>query len=94
MTLNWTPMPDKIDTSLPPYDGEPYLFLRDIWPGTESGRAESYEVFNTYVASWWPGENNGEGAFICYMSMIQEPEMPIDPTHYFDLRSITLPIHS
>jgi hypothetical protein len=73
----------QIETA--PRDATAVLVMRDIWPGTKSGRAEECNGHNTYVAQWWGGENNGRGAWICYMDAIQDPECPIEPTHWMPL---------
>lgn len=77
--MEWQP----IDTA--PRDGTTLLVMRDIWPGTKSGRAEECTGHNTYVAAWWAGERNGQGAWICYFNAVLDPECPIDPTHWMPL---------
>ena len=77
--MGWQP----IDTA--PRDGTTLLVMRDIWPGTKSGRAEECTGHNTYVAAWWAGERNGQGAWICYFNAVLDPECPIDPTHWMPL---------
>jgi Protein of unknown function (DUF551) len=62
-----------------PRDGRAVLVMRDIWPGTESGRAEECNGHNTYVAAWWGSE------WVCYMDQIQDPRCPIEPTHWMPL---------
>ena len=68
-----------------PKDGNAILVMRDIWPGTKSGRAEECNGHNTYVAAWWGDENNGRGAWVCYMDSVCEPQCPIEPTHWMPL---------
>ena len=68
-----------------PKDATAILVMRDIWPGTKSGRAEECNGHNTYVAQWWGGEKNGAGAWICYMDAVCDPECPIEPTHWMPL---------
>jgi len=69
-----------------PRDGTAILVMRDIWPGTKSGRAEECNGHNTYVAEWWGDEGDeSEGRWICYMDAIQDPECPIEPTHWMPL---------
>ncbi len=65
-----------------PRDGTAILVHRNIWPGTDSGFSENCNGHNTYVAEWWDGEDGGCGAWMCYMDSIQDPECPIDPTHW------------
>ena len=79
--MNWMP----IDAA--PMDGTAVLVMRDIWPGTKSGRAEECNAHNTYVAAWWAGERAGRGAWICYMDAVFDPECPIEPTHWMPLPS-------
>jgi hypothetical protein len=62
-----------------PRDGRDVLVMRDIWPGTESGRAEECNGHNTYVAAWWGSE------WVCYMDQVQDPRCPIEPTHWMPL---------
>ena len=74
MTMTeWQP----IETA--PRDGRDVLVMRDIWPGTESGRAEECNGHNTYVAAWWGSE------WVCYMDQVQDPRCPIEPTHWMPL---------
>ncbi len=68
-----------------PLDGTAILVMRDIWPGTKSGRAEECDATNTYVVAWWQNENADSGAWTCYMDMILDPECPIVPTHWMPL---------
>ena len=78
--MNWK----TIDTA--PRDATAVLVMRNIWPGTESGRAEECNGHNTYVAQWWSKEGiDGMGRWICYMDAIEDPECPIDPTHWMPL---------
>jgi hypothetical protein len=67
-----------------PRDGRAVLVMRDIWPGTESGRAEECNGHNTYVAAWW-GDNAIDGEWVCYMDQVQDPRCPIEPTHWMPL---------
>jgi len=62
-----------------PRDGRDVLVMRDIWPGTESGRAEECNGHNTYVAAWWGSE------WVCYMDQVQDPRCPIEPTHWMPI---------
>ena len=68
-----------------PRDATAILVMRDIWPGTRSGRAEECNGHNTYVAAWWSDERGGQGAWICYMDAVLDPECPVEPTHWMPL---------
>ena len=68
-----------------PKDGTAVLVMRDIWPGTKSGHAEECNGHNTYVAEYWPDEGDSDGCWMCYMDLIQDPQCPIDPTHWMPL---------
>jgi hypothetical protein len=68
-----------------PLDGTPILVMQNNWPGEPNGLATECSDSNTYVASWWPGERNGNGAWVCYMSMVKDPICPIKPTHWMPL---------
>jgi hypothetical protein len=68
-----------------PRDGTAVLVMRDIWPGTKSGHAEECNGHNTYVAMWWGNENDGAGAWVCYMDAVCDPHCPIEPTHWMPL---------
>ena len=73
-----------IDTA--PMDGTAVLVMRDIWPGTASGRAEECNGHNTYVAAWWASEGgDGKGRWVCYMDAVFDPTCPIVPTHWMPL---------
>jgi hypothetical protein len=72
-----------------PRDGSAVLIMCDIWPGTETGRAEECNGHNTYVAEWWGDEE--EGAWVCYMDMPNEPTCPVDPTHWQPLPAPPVP---
>lgn len=78
-------VPDWRPIETAPKDATAILVMRDIWPGTKSGRAEECNGHNTYVAQWWEGEKNGAGAWICYMGAVCDPECPIEPTHWMPL---------
>ena len=65
-------------------NGTAVLVMRDIWPGSETGRAEKCVGHNTYVAAWWADESNS-GQWFCYMDRIEEPICPIAPTHWMPL---------
>lgn len=68
-----------------PRDATAILVMRDICPGARSGRAEECNGRNTYVAAWWPDERGGQGAWICYMDAVLDPECPVEPTHWMPL---------
>ena len=68
-----------------PLDATAILVMRDIWPGTKSGRAEECNGGNTYVAEWWSDDEGDGGAWTCYMDSICDPECPIEPTHWMPL---------
>lgn len=67
-----------------PLDGRAVLVMRDNWPGTKSGRAETCQGHNTYVAEWWAESNE----WMCYMSLPCEPVCPIAPTHWMPLPDV------
>ena len=69
-----------------PMDGTAVLVMRDIWPGNDSGRADSCNGHNTYVAAWWASEgSDGTGRWVCYMDAVHDPVCPIVPTHWAPL---------
>lgn len=67
-----------------PRDGSAVLVMRDIWPGTASGRAEECNGHNTYVAEWWAQEGSN-GEWVCYMDATADPICPVEPTHWMPL---------
>jgi hypothetical protein len=76
--LTWQP----IETA--PKDGTAVLIMRDIWPGTNTGRADECNGYNTYVAEWWADEGPS-GNWVCYMDSVLDPICPIHPTHWMPL---------
>lgn len=78
-TGQWQP----IETA--PKDGTAILIMQNNWPGLPNGVAEKCNEHNTYVAAWWDEENEGSGAWICYMDAVLDPEAPIEPTHWIPL---------
>lgn len=76
--MNWQP----IETA--PRDQTAILVHRNIWPGTYSGFSEECNGHNTYVAEWW-GDSPAHGKWVCYMDAVQDPECPIEPTHWMPL---------
>lgn len=77
--MEWQP----IETA--PRDGSSFLVHKNTAPGLPSGRADKCWAGNSAVAAWWAEENGGEGAWICYMSMVQDPELHFEPTHWMPL---------
>ena len=71
--MKWQP----IDTA--PSDGTAVLVMCNDWPGTSTGQANECNGYNTYVAERWGDK------WICYMSHIDDPECPIEPTHWMQL---------
>jgi hypothetical protein len=67
-----------------PKDGTAVLVMRDIWPGSPTGRATECNGHNTYVSEWWAYEGGG-GAWMCYMDQIHEPRCPVEPSHWMTL---------
>lgn len=68
-----------------PKDGTSILVMDNIATGLTSGFADKCWSGNTSVAAWWQGENNGEGAWVCYMSLPREPHCAFEPTHWREL---------
>jgi hypothetical protein len=78
-----------------PRDGTAMLVMRDIWPGTKSGRAEECNGHNTYVAAWWASEDDdSKGRWVCYMDAVFDPTCPIRPTHWMPLPAPPAPSQS
>lgn len=46
-----------------------------------------YSSFGIWVhrACWWAGENGGNGEWIVYNSMVQEPRCHFEPTHWMPI---------
>lgn len=82
--LKREPLTEWLPIETAPKDGTAVLVMRDIWPGSETGRAEKCTGHNTYVAAWWADEGNS-GEWVCYMDRIEEPICPIEPTHWMPL---------
>ena len=78
------PLTEWLPIETAPKDGTAVLVMRDIWPGSKTGRAEKCVGHNTYVAAWWADEGNS-GEWVCYMDRIEEPICPIKPTHWMPL---------
>ena len=79
--MKWQP----IETA--PRDGKCILIHGESEPGTEGGRSLDCWSGNTAVAAWWGAENDGKGAWICYMSLPCDPEACFEPTHWMPLPS-------
>lgn len=71
-----------------PRDGTAILLHDNEAPGLPGGRAANCNGHNTYVAAWWAGENHGQGAWICYMDAVLDPQCPIEPTHWMPLPEV------
>lgn len=67
-----------------PKDRTAILVMRNVWPGTKSGRAEECNGHNTAVAAFWV-DSGDEGEWVCYMDAVLDPILPIDPTHWMPL---------
>lgn len=75
-------MNDWLDISTAPRDGTAVMI-------TCAGKSPC-NATNTYVAAYWMGEeslftDDTNGAWVCYMDMVTEPQAPIDPTHWMPL---------
>lgn len=77
--------PEWMPIESAPMDGTAILVMRNNWPGCKNGVAEECNGHNTYVAQWWAEENDGAGAWICYMNAVLDPECPVTPTHWMPL---------
>ena len=67
-----------------PRDGTDILLMSNDAPGLPGGVADKCWAGNTAVAGWWGDERDG-GQWICYMSMVQDPELHFEPTHWMPL---------
>lgn len=68
------------DMDLAPRDGTSIII-------TSAGEGEMLSYSNTYIAAFWEGEegkfsDEKNGAWICYLGMIEEPEAPIQPIRW------------
>lgn len=79
LAKQWQP----IETA--PRDATAVLLMRNIWPGTKSGKAEKCNGHNTYVAEWWANDEGEDGKWVCYMDAVSDPDCPIQPTHWMSL---------
>ena len=64
-----------------PADGTDILVVDNNQPGCPGGVADKCWAGNTAVAAWWGGEGD-RGKWICYMSMVEDPELHFHPTHW------------
>lgn len=64
-----------------PKDGTEILVCR--WPTCDEKATDL--SLSCQVAAWWSEENDGEGAWIVYCSILREPELHFEPTHYREL---------
>lgn len=72
---NWQP----IDTA--PKDGTSILVMNNDQPGCEGGVADECWAGNTAVAEWW-GDSPQRGKWVCFMGMVQNPDLHFKPTHW------------
>lgn len=75
---DWQP----IETA--PRDATGILLHNNKAPGIRGGKANECDGTNTVVGSWWSNEGE-DGEWICYMSMIIDPNCPFEPTHWMPL---------
>lgn len=62
------------------------------WRPIDSAPRDATDVLVTdgrrvYVAGWWqePDEPDEDGEWTCYMDAIEDPQCPIEPTHWMPL---------
>jgi len=69
-----------------PKDGTSILLHNNIALGIKGKKAKECDDTNTVVGAWWANEGEEEeGEWICYMSMVRDPNCPFDPTHWMPL---------
>lgn len=74
--MEWKP----IETA--PKDGTSILAMTNDQPGCPGGVADKCWCGNAAVAEWWADEGGGDGRWICYMNMVQDPALHFEPTHW------------
>jgi hypothetical protein len=79
---------NDIDVVKPPKDGTAVLFCRSLDADGQPIEPDTIRSVFCQVASWWGGENGGEGQWVVYCSMVQDPYLHFEPTHW---RAIDVP---
>lgn len=72
-----------------PNDGTDILICQ-AWDASGNPMCENSHALFTQRASWWAGENGGNGSWIVYNSMVLDPECFFEPTHWMPVPSISV----
>ena len=71
------------DISTVPRDGRYVLLCRALDADNKPITGHAWGIF-VQVAAWWKDEGD-DGEWIVYCSLISEPRLHFDPTHWADL---------
>ena len=72
----------SMDSDPPPMDGTPLLLCNAVNADGEPIEPRTIGDVFCQVASWWQGEDSGRGRWVVYCSMVQDPYLHFEPTHW------------
>jgi len=83
--MKWYSVADK----KPPMDGRAVLFVKITSADDELIKPSTVSSVFMQIACWWAHEDdNDDGNWVVYCSMVQDPYLHFEPTHWADATAL------